>query len=176
MIKKITEILNLLVSIVKARWIFLLGFSAIFSLISWLRWKLLSPVEIRLPLFVIILVLIFVAYPILKFFEWVVLKSPKEPVLLHGLLWQPSRFRFRYPEPLCPQCKSTILFQVEIKQIHVVQSLQDFNSVNEDMRAYIYECPNHGNIQVPNRHISNLQKLAKAKIDSQNKHHETTKA
>ena len=167
MIKRITEFLNLLISIVKARWILLLGFSAIFSLFIWLRNKLFIVVEMRLPVIGIVVIVALCAYPIAKFIEWQIVRNRRLPVHFRGLVWTPSRLRFRYPKPLCPHCKCEIVYRVERKSMHIVQSIRDFDKVQNNLVRHIFECPNHGVLQIPNEPMRYLQELARTKINSE---------
>jgi len=167
MMKRITDFLNLLVSIAKARWILLLGFATVLSILVWLRNKLFLVVEIRLPIIAIISFVVLGSYPVAKLFEWLLARKPISPVQYRGLLWKPSRLRFRYPTPLCPRCKCKIIFRVERKSMYLVQSIRDIENAQDKMIQYIYECPNHGILPVPNEPVDYLQELAQTKINNE---------
>lgn len=166
MINRLTELLNLFVAVIKARWVFIFFIGSILSvLISLKEWLLLS-IELQIPLTYIIVIGVLAAYPVLNLLRWLLFRSQKTPIEFRGLLWKPSRLRFRYPTPICPHCEGTIIFRVQRKSIHFAQSIRDFQNIQEDMNRNIYECPDHGVLLVPNEDIEYLQRLAQAKINN----------
>ncbi|MCP4140841.1 MAG: hypothetical protein GY755_11220 [Chloroflexi bacterium] len=169
MIKRISEFLDLLVSVVKARWILLIFFGAILSALLWIRNKLFFMIEIQIPIIATVFIGLLVLYPAAKFLEWLLDKKQNLPIPYEGLLWRPSRLRFRYPTALCPHCECEVLFQEERNSMFIVQSRQDFENIPDKMAQYIYQCPTHGVLPVSNKHLSQLQELAKILINSQKK-------
>ena len=167
--KKITELLNLLVSIVKARWIFLSAFTAVISALIWLRDKLFLVIEIKIPVIAIISIFILALYPIAKLIEWIFFRNQIPLVEFRGLLWKPSRFRFRYPSPVCPKCECKIIYRIERKSMILAQSISDFNNAQDKMIKHVYECPNHGVLSVQNVPVDYLQELVRTKINSERK-------
>ena len=140
MVKRITEILNLLVSVAKARWILLLMGTVFLSGVVWLRGRLLSAVE--LPLIVVIVMLTLAAYPLLKLLEWLLVRTRRAPISLHGLEWTRS-FRFQYPTPLRPRCGREVVYRWETKPLDVVRSVADIEKASSDPRrevAYAAGC------------------------------------
>ncbi len=121
-------------------------------------------IQFLLPVWATVIIFFLALYPICKFVEFIIGIRTKEKFPLNGLLWKPSPFSFRYPEPLCPKkdCGREVICKIiPPKPFALVQSVSDFENVNYQ-NQYIYECPIHGRISaVPNEDIRILQKKAK---------------
>lgn len=166
MIEKLKNIFGLIANIIKSRWIIIALISATISSAIWLNDLFFSHVTIRIPFYVTIIIGTLALYPILKLIQFLFTRSNLESINYGGLSWKPSRYNFRPPKPKCPHCGSNISYSVERKPLHVARSLSDFENIEDKMIRHIYECPNHGRLQVPNKPFDYLQGLAENKIDS----------
>ncbi|MDP1624354.1 MAG: hypothetical protein Q8L64_01145 [bacterium] len=163
--KRIKEFLDFLITLVNA-WkvvlpILLLCLSAVFAVLKIGN----KNISINLPVWLVIAIATLALYPFAKLIEHLVNKKRSPNIKVNGLLWKPSLFSFRYPEPLCPHndCERKVICRViPPNPLRVVTSISEINNAKFEYR-YVYECPIHGQINgVPNDEISLLQEKAKA--------------
>lgn len=164
--KKFTDFFSFVAALFKARWLFIFIVSFILSSIIKLRGIIFEKVDLDLSLAWVVVIFTFSSYPILKFIEWISNRKEIKLIDYGGLLWKPSRLRFRYPSPRCPFCKGKIVVSEVRKSMVVTMSIQDIENLDDKMFQYTYECPNHGVLSVPNKPVSYLQRLANAKLSN----------
>ena len=162
--KRIKEFLDLLVSLVSAWKIILPILLLVVSVVITILKIGTKTIEISLPIWVILIIVLLAIYPFAKFVEYLRRRRNSAPVRLYGLLWK-TRFLFSYfPIPLCPHdsCgREVICKEVSPNQYQVITSLNELRNAKFEYR-YIYECPIHGAVNgVPNEDLSLLQHKAK---------------
>jgi len=161
--KKLKEFLDLIVSFAKA-WRYLLGFLILItSIVAGFATDIAKiTVQLKVPLLIMILVTSLALYPIAKFFEWALKKRTVKLFPYNGLMWKPARFSFFYPTPMCPRegCGRQVYYKTEptisVKPMSGPISFQAMNTY-----LNIYECPEHGRLNIPDIDINELREKAK---------------
>ena len=152
MMRKLKELLDLIVSLAQAWHYLIWGLLLISSITAGLAINMTSvKVQFTLSLLEIIALVALASYPIAKFVEWLINRNPAAPFSLNGLLWKPARFNFGDPTLICPQqgCGCPVHYKpkllVSLQPISGTIHLQQSNDYD-----HIYECPQHGRLNVPN--------------------------
>ncbi len=161
MIKRIKEFLELIVSFGKAWPYLLLALGYLLSIYAFAVKFSSTIVQFSVPRFLLITVITLALYPIAKLIEVLIKSKKQRPFLYKGLLWEPTFLDFGYPTPTCPHedCGRKIFLKT-VPSISVQPISGAFLQASPDYN-YIYKCPIHGVLDVPNLSIRELQEKAK---------------
>jgi len=156
--KRIKDFLDLIVTVVKAWPYLLVGLTVVFSIVVWLAGFGATMVQFAMPLPLVVVFIALAIYPIVKTIEWLLRKKSLQVFPFNGLLWKPSRFRFKYPAPICPEkdCGCEVFCKVE--QSISIRPVQPGIFEPQAKDHFAYECPVHGVLHdVPDISIRELQ-------------------
>lgn len=161
--KKLKEFLDLIVSFAKA-WPYLLGFLLLVtSIVAGFATDVAKiTIQLKVPLLIMILVFSLALYPIAKFFEWALKKKSVKLFSFSGLMWKPAYFSFFYPTPMCPHagCSRQVYYKTESSiSVKPMSGPITYQAINKYLN--IYECPEHGRLNVPDIDIYELREKAK---------------
>jgi hypothetical protein len=168
-IKEILEFLKSLLDFLASLKVWLPAIiTVILSIVGYLSGIANINVKFNMPLLLVITIIILSLYPILKFLEY--LLKPRKLFPYNGLLWKAAKISFINPVPLCPKdnCGCQIVFKAQPPPPIQLIGVGNNNRIETDYK-YVYECPIHGPINVPNIHISELvekARLAQFKLSS----------
>lgn len=160
--KRIKDFLDLIVTVVKAWPYLLVGLTFVLSIVAWLAGFGSTMVQFALPLPLVLVFIALAIYPIAKTIVWFLRKRSLQVFPFNGLLWKPSRFRFRYPTPICPEkdCGCEVFCKVE--QSNFLRPVQPGIVKQQAKDHFSYECPVHGVLHnVPDIDILELQMKAR---------------
>ena len=122
-----------------------------------------TPVQVTLPLSVVIAFLALAFYPIAKAVQWLLNKKSAKIFEYGGLLWMPARLRFDNPRPICPEKDCGCEIVVHTESSLSLQPVRFGIVTPQHDKHYTYECPIHGTLSnVPD--ISPDDLVMKAKI------------
>lgn len=108
-----------------------------------------------LPLWVVGIVVILSSYPVAKFIEWLITRRKIQPPIEYGgLLWIDEDEKLI---PVCPQCHCDVIYNENSTQVEVPRRGSLFRTSTENQYSYIYECPNHGKLEVVNDALYSLR-------------------
>jgi hypothetical protein len=159
--KTLKQILDLLGSLLKAWPLLITILGVIVSVILWIFKIGQTPVFFSIPLSLAVVIAGLCMYPVLLVLRFIVVRIRKPSFQYQGLLWKPSLFSFRYPQPLCPinGCGHEIFIKkIPPSPIQVTRGLTGLRITS----TYEYECVIHGKLQsVPDISIEELQIKAK---------------
>lgn len=161
MIKRLKEFFEFVVSLMKA-WPYLLLVVGYLSSVIAVAIKFSSAtVNFSIPRLVLVTVVSFALYPIVKFVETLMRRKEKKNFLYKGLLWKLGFFSFQHPTPICPKkdCGRKVFIKSTPK-ISITTISGPFLQANSEY-DHTYECPIHGSLDVPNLPIRELQEKAK---------------
>lgn len=109
--------------------------------------KLISKnVNINLPIWVCVIIVILAIYPILKIIEFLITKNKLKKILLFGLMWEISYKPFKKIIPFCPinNCLTEVIcIQKRPPTFQITNSRLPHLGIDEKIH-FRYECPHHG--------------------------------
>lgn len=166
MMKKFKELLDFLGSLTKA-WpavVVIIGLIAT-TILALARFGSTKVQVGSLPLFLILLLLVLAAYPILKLVQWLINRQFSKPFVYKGLVWKTSLFGTK---PCCPKCfREVDCYQEASPQAIISRNPAEIQEyINRAGKYnYSYKCRIHGVLpEVPNLSINDLANEAKDEL------------